>query len=194
MLLSALLGGAYSSTVTTIALARRSGTARQPHLFAGGTLIASGMMYLCLAVSALLAGWIWSHIPDPSSHEHARKLEPGNPLELRAALLFAGLFVAMVIVTHLAIVYLGHKGVYALGGIMGLADVDPFILGIAQSAGHDVPVIVGAAGIVIAAASNNVAKGCYAYGFSDRKTGLQSLCLLAGLALAGLMPLVWLLR
>jgi uncharacterized membrane protein (DUF4010 family) len=198
VLLSALLGGGYSSTVTTIALARRSGTARQPHLFAGGTLIASGMMYLRLAlllalfnhglllvlglsflflsVSAVLAGWIWSRLPDPSSHEHARKLEPGNPLELRAALLFAGLFVAMVIVTHLAIVYLGHKGVYALGGIMGLADVDPFILGIAQSAGHDVPVIVGAAGIVIAAASNNIAKGCYAYGFSDRNTGRHSPC------------------
>ena len=100
----------------------------------------------------------------------------------------------MVIVTHLAIVYLGHKGVYALGGIMGLADVDPFIMGIAQSAGHDVPVIVGAAGIVIAASSNNIAKGCYAYGFSDRKTGVQSFCLLAGLALAGMLPLVWLLR
>jgi uncharacterized membrane protein (DUF4010 family) len=77
---------------------------------------------------------------------------------------------------------------------MGLADVDPFILGIAQSAGHDVPVIVGAAGIVIAAASNNIAKGCYAYGFSDRNTGRQSLSLLAGLALAGLLPLVWLLK
>jgi len=33
---------------------------------------------------------------------------------------------------------------------MGLADVDPFILGIAQSAGHDVPVVVGAAGVVVA--------------------------------------------
>ncbi len=100
----------------------------------------------------------------------------------------------MVVITHLAIVYLGHKGVYALGGIMGLADVDPFIMGIAQSAGHDVPLNVGAAGIVIAAASNNIAKGCYAYGFSDRNTGLQSLSLLAGLALAGLLPLIWVLR
>jgi len=99
----------------------------------------------------------------------------------------------MVIVTHLAIVYLGHKGVYALGGSMGLADVDPFILGIAQSAGRDVPVIVGAAGIVIAAASNNLAKGVYAYCFSDRTTGMQSLGLLMSLALAGLMPLIWLL-
>jgi uncharacterized membrane protein (DUF4010 family) len=215
VLLSALLGGAYSSTVTTIALARRSGTEQQPHLFAGGTLIASGMMYFRLALllglfnrglllvlglpfiflagSAVLVGWLWSRMPDPSSLEPARKFEPANPLELRAAMLFAALFVAMVVGTHLAIVYLGHKGVYALGGIMGLADVDPFILGIAQSAGREVPVVVGAAGIAIAAASNNVAKGCYAYGFSDRKTGLQSLCLLIALALAGMMPLAWLL-
>jgi uncharacterized membrane protein (DUF4010 family) len=120
-------------------------------------------------------------------------LEPRNPLELRAALRFAAVFVAMVIVTHLAIVYLGRKGVYALGGIMGLADVDPFILGIAQSTGRDVPVIVGAAGIAVAAASNNVAKGFYAYCFSDRKTGLQSLSLLTTLALGGLIPLLWLL-
>jgi uncharacterized membrane protein (DUF4010 family) len=77
---------------------------------------------------------------------------------------------------------------------MGLADVDPFILGIAQSAGRDVPVIVGAAGIAVAAASNNAAKGFYAYCFSDRKTGLQSLSLLASLALVGLMPLIWVLR
>ncbi len=201
VLLSALLGGAYSSTVTTIALARRSATQQQPHLFSGGTLIASGMMYLrltlllalfnhallrvlgipflILAASAVLSGWLWTRIPDPSSQKSDRKLEPRNPLDLRAALLFAAVFVAMVIVTHLAIVYLGHKGVYALGGIMGLADVDPFILGIAQTAGRDVPVIVGAVGVAIAAASNNVAKGCYAYGFSDRRTGLQSLSLLS---------------
>jgi uncharacterized membrane protein (DUF4010 family) len=164
VLLSAVLGGAYSSTVTTIALARRSKTEQRPHLFAGGTLIASGMMYLrlalllalfnhallvalglpfiVLAASAVLSGWLWTQIADPSSQKSERKLEPGNPLELRAALLFAAVFVAMVIVTHLAIAYLGNKGVYVLGGIMGLADVDPFILGIAQSAGRDVPVMV----------------------------------------------------
>jgi uncharacterized membrane protein (DUF4010 family) len=216
VLLSALLGGAYSSTVTTIALARRSVTEQRPHLFAGGTLIASGMMYLrlvlllalfnrgllsllgvpfvLLSISAALGGWLWSRLPDPPAEENRGKFEPGNPLELRSALLFATLFVAMVIVTHLAIVYLGHKGVYALGGIMGLADVDPFILGVAQSAGRDVPLSVGAAGVAIAAASNNVAKSFYAYGFSDRKTGSQSLSLLLTLGLSGLTPLIWLLR
>ena len=65
---------------------------------------------------------------------------------------------------------------------------------IAQSAGRDLPVVVGAAGIVVAAASNNVAKGFYAYCFSDRKTGSSSLALLLSLGLAGLVPLLWLLR
>lgn len=216
VLLSALLGGAYSSTVTTIALARRSTSEDQPHLFSGGMLIASGMMYLrlallialfnhallralgiffvVLAALAVLAGWLWSRTPDATPPKTERRLKPGNPLELRAALLFAALFVAMVIVTHLAIVYLGNKGIYALGGIMGLADVDPFILGIAQSAGRDVPILIGAAGIAIATASNNIAKGFYAYCFSARRTGLQGLALLAGLAMAGLMPLLYLLR
>jgi len=216
VLLSALLGGAYSSTVTTIALARRSNAEHQPHLFAGGILIASGMMYLrltlllaifnhgllqvlgipfiLLAGSALLAGWMWSRLPDPPAEVSDREIHPANPLELRAAMLFASLFVAMVIVTHLAITYLGNKGVYALGGIMGLADVDPFILGIAQSAGHDVPIVVGAAGVVVAAASNNVAKGFYAYCFSHRRTGTPSLALLLSLAFAGLVPLLWLLQ
>ncbi len=56
-----------------------------------------------------------------------------------AALLFAVLFVAMLVVTHLAIVYLGHKGVYTLAGIMGISDVDPFILGVTQSRGREAP-------------------------------------------------------
>ena len=216
VLLSALLGGAYSSTVTTVALAKRAATEHQPHLFSGGTLIASGMMYLrlalllalfnrgllhllgvpflLLAALAVIGGWLWSRIPDPVSQDITRKFEPKNPLELRAALLFAVLFIAMVIITHLAVTYLGAKGVYGLAAIMGLSDVDPFILGVTQSAGRDTPLVVAAVGIAIAAASNNVVKGFYAYGFSDRRTGRLSLSLLLMLALLGLTPLIWLLR
>jgi hypothetical protein len=46
--------------------------------------------------------------------------------------------------------------------------------------------------VLIAAASNNLAKGIYAYTLSGRETGVQSLSLLAGLAAAGLTPLLWL--
>jgi uncharacterized membrane protein (DUF4010 family) len=216
VLLSALLGGAYSSTVTTVALAKRSVAECQPHLFSGATLMASGMMYLrlalllalfnrglvgllgipfmVLAAAAILGGWLWSRLPDPSAQDVTRKFEPQNPLELRAALLFAALFIAMVVVTHLVVVYLGQKGVYGLAAIMGLSDVDPFILSITQSAGRETPLVVAAVGIAIAAASNNLIKGFYAYGFSDKNTRVYSLSLLVALALAGLTPLVWLLK
>jgi uncharacterized membrane protein (DUF4010 family) len=214
IILTAVLGGVYSSTVTTVALARRAAREQHCHLFAGGTLIASGVMYLrlivlvglfnrdlmavlalpfaALAAGAAVAGWLWTRVPDPDSGRVKREYEPRNPLELRAAFLFALLFLVMLVATRLAAVYLGKSGVYSLAAIMGVADVDPFLMGMTQSAGTVTPLSVAASGILIAAASNNAAKGLYAYVLADRRTGVQSLCLLVALAALGLTPLVWL--
>ena len=214
VILAALLGGAYSSTVTTVVLAKRAARESRPHLFAGGTLIASGVMYLRLAGLVTMfnrnllltlgvpfailagvgvgAGWLWTRIPDTRAGEVKREFEPKNPLELRAAFFFALLFLAILVATHLVITYLGRAGVYTLAGLMGVTDVDPFIMGMTQSAGGVTSLKVASAAILIAAASNNLVKGIYAYWFSDRKTGVESLCLLGGLTAAGLAPLLWL--
>jgi uncharacterized membrane protein (DUF4010 family) len=77
---------------------------------------------------------------------------------------------------------------------MGVTDVDPFIMGMTQSAGDRAPLAVAAAAILTAASSNNLVKGMYAFSLSDRKTGVLSLSLLAVLAAAGLTPLLWLAR
>jgi len=127
---------------------------------------------------------VWSRRPDASTEEVKREYVPGNPLELRAAAFFAVLFLVMLTVTHLVAQHLGSGGVYGLAGVMGLADVDPFIMGMTQSAGTATSILVASAAIAIAAASNNIVKGVYAYSLSDRKTGIQSLSLLVGLALA----------
>jgi uncharacterized membrane protein (DUF4010 family) len=214
IILAALLGGAYSSTVTTVVLARRSTRELQPRLFAGGILIASGMMYLrltvllalfnlglmnrlapsflLLGVLAIGAGWLWSRSGNENAAKLVREFEPKNPLELSAALLFALLFLFMLVATRLAIEYLGATGVYALAAVMGVTDVDPFILGLTQSASTPALLQVASAGIVIAAASNNVVKGVYAYALSPRQTGRQSLLFLLCLAALGLIPLLWL--
>jgi len=214
VILAAFLGGAYSSTATTVAMSRRAAREQRPHLFSGGILIASGTMYLRLAALltlfsrtlaeklapaflvlsavAITTGWFWSHRPDPVASQIKREFEPGNPLELMAAFLFAILFLGMLIATQLVVVYLGGTGVRILGAVMGVADVDPFILGMTQAAGTLTPVNVAAGGVLIAAASNNLAKGIYSYSLADRKTGIQSLSLLAALAAAGLIPLLWL--
>ncbi len=213
VILASILGGAYSSTLTTVVLARRSSHENHPHLFSGGMLIASGVMYLRLSVLlalfsrdlmdllapsfillgglAICTGWFWSCKSDASSQEIEPHVEVQNPLELRAAFLFALLFLVMLIATHLAVVYFGHAGVYTLAAIMGVTDVDPFILGMTQAAEGVTPLPVAAAGIVIAAASNNVVKGAYAYFLSSRQAGLQGACFLTGLAVLGLTPLLW---
>jgi len=214
IVLAALLGGAYSSTVTTVVMAKRAAREQHPHLFAGGILIACGVMYLRLAAllalfnrqlmavlltpflvlagTALALGWLWSRRADKSAGEVQREYDPKNPLELLTAFMFAGLFLAMLVITQLAVTYLGKGGVDTLAAIMGVSDVDPFIMGLTQAAGTLTPVKVAAGAILIAAASNNVVKGIYAYSLADKKTGLQSLLFLVGLAAAGLIPLFWL--
>jgi uncharacterized membrane protein (DUF4010 family) len=216
VVVAAVLGGAYSSTVTTLVLARRAAREGRPHLLSGCTLIASGMMYLrlaalvglfsppllatlgvpfvVLAFLALGAGWLWSRVPDGNTGEVTPEFEPRNPLELGAALLFGVLFLALLVITHLVVAYLGRGGLYSLAVLMGVTDVDPFIMGMTQAAGGVMPVGPAATAILLAASSNNAVKGIYAYAASDRKTGLMSVTLLVALAVAGLAPLIWMWR
>ncbi len=211
--LSALLGGAYSSTVTTVVLAKQSAREHRPNAISGSILAASGMMYLRMAalvglfnrellfklgpafcllgLIAVLGGWIWSRRNDDGAEKMDQIETARNPLELKAAFLFAAIFLGMLLITHLAVTHLGTGGVYSLAAIMGLSDVDPFIMGMTQTTAGSTPVHVASIAILIAASSNNLVKGCYARFFSDSSTGRRSLVLLVILALLGLIPAWW---
>jgi uncharacterized membrane protein (DUF4010 family) len=207
--LSAVLGGAYSSTVTTVILAKRAREARSPRLYAGSMLMASGTMYVRLLVlialfnrglvvsllwpfliagaAGLLFGWYWARMP-AAGKRGRESLRIKNPLELSAAFLFAAMFVALLAASHYVSTHFGRGGIYGLAAITGTVDVDPFALGMTQSG--QPPMLAGHA-IVIAASSNNLMKGVYAFCFGDRRTGSEALVLLAALALVGLAALLF---
>jgi uncharacterized membrane protein (DUF4010 family) len=213
VILSAVLGGAYSSTLTTIVLARRAAYDNRVHVVSGAILIASGMMYLRLAVLvalfnrvimarlaipfvvlaalAIVAGLLWARRDGAQASDSQAEPAPANPLEIRAALVFAILFVAMLVIGKLASTYLGRSGVFALAAVMGITDVDPFILSMTQAAGSSSGYDVACGAILIAAASNNVAKGIYAFSVAPREAGVRSLALLVALAALGLVPLLF---
>jgi len=212
MWVTAVLGGLYSSTAVTVVLAKRARQQDAPHLYAGGMLMASGVMYfrtlvlvglfnrvlmkrltvsfLLLGLAGLLGGWLWSRRSDAKERVGEKEEPIKNPLELSTAFLFALMFVILLAATHYAIAYLGRGGVYGLAALTGLSDITPFVLGLTQP-GTATPLGVAAAGIIIASASNNVVKGAYAFALADRKTGTQALGLLLGLTVLGLLPLIF---
>jgi uncharacterized membrane protein (DUF4010 family) len=213
VMVSALLGGAYSSTVTTVVLARDARRGPRPNLFAGSILAASGVMYarfLILiaffnvalarallpgfaigAVVGALGGWFVAARGDGKDGAGPPAGPKANPLEIKAALLFAVVFVALLVVTTLVRESLGRPGLYTLAGIVGVTDVDPFILGVTQEHATLLSLHVAATAIIIAASSNNLIKAVYARSFADRATGTRAALLLIGLAVVGLVGLFW---
>ncbi len=212
VLIGALLGGLYSSTGTTIVLAKRSHQREPSHLISGGIIIASGIMYFRLIVfliifNAHLASKLWLSLlilglifcglgasfmafgRARRNHSHVLPLENKNPLELGSAFGFALLFALMSGLSMLVINYLGSMGMYALAFLSGLADVDAFVMSLTQNAGTLVAESIAVQGVIIATASNNLMKGLYAaiWGFGDvRKQASSALISLAILSISAL--------
>jgi uncharacterized membrane protein (DUF4010 family) len=147
--------------------------------------------FLILGAIGVAGGWAWSSLSDVPEAETTPAYLTKNPLEMGAAFLLGLVFVVVLVATNFAMIHLGKDGIYAMALISGLAPVDPFIMGLTQTAGNMTPMGIAVSGVVLAAASNNFAKAFIARAFADRKTGTQSLLLLLGLTALGLLPLLW---
>ena len=150
--------------------------------------------FLLLGALGVAGGWLWSHILDGPGDGTTVGFVTKNPLELTAAFSFAVTFVMMLAASNFAFDHLGRGGIFGLAALSGIAPVDPFIMGLAQTAGKLTPMALAVAGVIVAAASNNLAKAVLAFLLSDRKTGRQSFVLLLSLAVLGLLPLIWILQ
>jgi uncharacterized membrane protein (DUF4010 family) len=210
LFISGVLGGAYSSTVTTVVLARRSrNSARAEAALAGAIVAATGVMYLRLwilirifapelagrlttlflglGLAGLALGLALTRLGNGRPVGDGEPAARTNPLEIRSAFTFAGIFLAVLVATRLVAERFGGVGVLILGAVMGAADVDPFILGLTQQAGTTLPFETAALAVVIAAATNNLMKGVYAVLFGARRTGRIALMSLIGLGAASLV-------
>ncbi len=213
ILISAILGGIYSSTMTTIVLSRKSRNTQHHFLYSGAMLVSSSIMYLrvlvlvcifnkelagyialpfiTIGLLGLTIGLIWSLRRRDRNYKFKEEVNVTNPLEIKFAFLFAILFIITIVVTKLVSTYLGSKGVYTLAGLMGLTEIDPFILGITQNVGRFFNYSVGAISIIIAASFNNIAKAFYALLLCRNKSGLYGFILLVALAILGFTLIIF---
>jgi uncharacterized membrane protein (DUF4010 family) len=209
----AALGGLYSSTATTVVLAReaKAGTVMRRQAQAGITL-ATAIMYLrillvvaffnlplarelalplCgLSLAGLLFCALQYRFPRPAPEEAKSLQSPlppsgGNPLELGPAALFAALFVLVSVVSKWVTTEFGISGIYSLAVVVGITDIDPFVINLAQGGIPGMPDNVLAAAILIAASSNNILKAAYAAFFGGGRATAGSAAVLVLLAVAG---------
>jgi uncharacterized membrane protein (DUF4010 family) len=98
-------------------------------------------------------------------------LELKDPFELglmlRFCLLLAGIMVLAKLLSR------QQEGFFALGGLFGALDVDPITLSAARLAGNGVSLTLAAKTILIAAASNGLAKAVLGHAFGGWRLGLM---------------------
>ncbi len=209
LFLTSLMGGLYSSTAITVVLARQLSTrpanARE---LQSGIVLATAMMYLRLglviaifnlplaldlapalvvlflaaiglAVVCLFVG------PKAQAENEQVQTPPANPLELSAALVFALMFVAISVASTWVKSHFGAGGIYSLAAIIGVTDIDPFVLNLAQGGVGGLALRVAVIAILIASSSNNLLKGVYSIAFAGRKAGAIPLAALFILACCG---------
>ncbi len=204
LILAGLLGGAYSSTVTTVVLARQSKTSPPCAIgFSGAIIAATGVMYMrlwillllfaaplahrlavifwCLGLAAITIGAVLARkrTDEDCEFDPTKERRDGNPLEMTSAFTFAAIFTAVLVATKIVAERFGSTGILVMAAIMGAADVDPFILGLTQTVGSGLAVETAALAVVIAAAVNNLMKGVYALVFGSKRTGRLSLLVLS---------------
>jgi uncharacterized membrane protein (DUF4010 family) len=100
--------------------------------------------------------------------------------------LFAALFVLVSLVSQWTTTEFGVSGIYSLAAVVGITDIDPFVLNLAQGGTSAMPNSALAAAILIAASSNNILKAVYAAGFAGGRATAGSAAALVLLAAAGL--------
>ncbi len=207
-LLPAILGGLYSSTATTVTLAKRQrevGLARSD--LTAGIVAATAVMYLRLgivialfdvhlawalapalgtlfALGAAMAAYEWRRIVErqPGANLSVPAI---NPLQIPTAFIFAAIFVIISVVAAWVRGTYGQTGVLAMAAAVGATDIDPFVINIAQGGVSGLSVTTLAAAVLIAASSNNIAKAIYALGFGGVKSSRRAAWMLFVLAILG---------
>ena len=183
--LSGVLGGIVSSTVATVAMGRvaqqREDCTREA---LRASVLACSVMYLrilaLLAVvnAALAEALAWQLLAlagigvlfaltlrtDRPTHAGPAETPLQNPFEIRPAIAFAVLFVVISIVTRIVQESFGGMGFMALAALVGVTDIDPFLLSIAHDNASVTPIIVQ--GALVAMMSNTLVKGIYFAGLS----------------------------
>ncbi len=192
LILTGILGGLYSSTATTFIIAKKSKEKTDaPAHYAAAILAATSLMFLrvfilvaifnptlsihllpyfliLIAASTIVTFFIYRSAADKPVAVSNEPVMHQNPLELRVALVFGVLYVVFSLLTKYIMQYYGHGGLSVLSLIVGVTDIDPFLLNMFQGKYADITIAMISVATFQAIASNNILKMAYALTLGDK--------------------------
>jgi len=213
IMLTGILGGLYSSTATTVIIARSEKNGTNAEKAISAIMMANGMMYLRILVLAFIFNTaiattlaisflflfgvcaILSRISGKKANSisklNSETLNTSvnkNPLELKTAIVFGLLFVFFAFITGFVMKTYGNAGVTSMAFIVGITDIDPFLINLLQNK-IGISEVTIALAVINATNSNNLIKMVYAVTVGDKKTGRSlifnfSILIIAGLAVS----------
>lgn len=182
VLISGLVGAVVSSTAVTVAFARRAASGEPRRPLAGGAILGAMVSALrVLVIVAVVKPDVGLAISGPAVvvalifgvfgavllYRQGRGLNAetklGNPFDLLPLLLFAASFAVVVAASSALAEYVGSSGVTFVSGLAGIADVDVASLSAARMAGGSITTEAAAMAILMAIASNAVARVAVAF-------------------------------
>jgi uncharacterized membrane protein (DUF4010 family) len=206
LVLTGLVGGVVSSTAVTFSMARRA--KEEPAVSSGCALAIAVANAVMVARVALLVGVLSPPLLPSVLVPLAAMLVAGvvgivplvrearltpakasfafeNPFELRSAVVLGVLFSAVVVVAHAVRAVLGDTALVWAGLAAGLTDVDAITLSTTALVNDGLPVVIGAATVLAAVASNMVVKTGIVFLTGGKPMGLRLLRLNAGMLVTG---------
>jgi len=192
--LTGLIGGMYSSTATTVVLARKAKQlAEKNPVIDSAIIIATSVMYIRLIIVAfifntniakdialpfliffVLGGIISLYfLYTKKKRDINHDFVDSNPLELRTAFIFAFLFILMMVLTKYITTTFGNPGLKIFSFVAGFTDVDPFILSLLTGK-YTITQNEIFSAILISVGSNNLLKAVYALWFGGWRNTYKS--------------------
>ncbi|MBD0724498.1 hypothetical protein B6A10_04830 [Flavobacterium sp. L1I52] len=211
IILTGILGGLYSSTATTFILAKKSKESDENYKITAAIILATTMMFIRIFILAYLFNksiaiqlapglsllavlsaaiglyFIWLDQKQSKTTKQQSEIKAmSNPLEFRTSLFFGVLFIVFALLTSFVNSQYGTSGIQILSFVVGVTDIDPFIINIFQSKWNISEGILATA-VLNAVTSNNVLKMIYGISLSKKNIRKPILIGFSILILTGLL-------
>lgn len=180
ILLSGLLGGLVSSTSTTWVFAKKSkenpkvstscatailGASSILYIRVGvwtslfhPPLFQALLAYLILLLLASLGVTVYTHLKEKNSPSASENSAVAKPLDLLGALVFAAIYVVILLAVSYANETFGDQGTLISSAIAGISDIDAVSISVAKLTGSSISLPLAEVAILIACLSNTLVK------------------------------------